>query len=48
MAYIEGEQRSRYTLFRTTLDELIPEDHCFERLRVSLFAPHTDGIFSTE
>jgi transposase len=27
MAYIEGEQRSQHTLFPTTLDELIPEDH---------------------
>src|SRR2546430_9316635 len=27
MAYIEGEQRSQRTLFPTTLDELIPQDH---------------------
>ena len=27
MAYIEGEQRSQHTLFPTTLDELIPQDH---------------------
>src|SRR5215472_15107822 len=27
MAYIEGEQRGQQTLFPTTLDELIPEDH---------------------
>jgi len=27
MAYIEGEQRGQHTLFPTTLDELIPEDH---------------------
>jgi hypothetical protein len=27
MAYIEGEQRSQHSLFPTTLDELISEDH---------------------
>jgi transposase len=27
MAYIEGEHRCQHTLFPTTLDELIPEDH---------------------
>src|SRR5262245_17291017 len=27
MAYIEGEQRGQHTLFPTTLDELIPQDH---------------------
>lgn len=27
MAYIEGEQRSQHSLFPTTLDELIPQDH---------------------
>ncbi len=27
MAYIEGEQRRQHTLFPTTLDELIPQDH---------------------
>jgi hypothetical protein len=27
MAYIEGEQRAQHTLFPTTLDELIPQDH---------------------
>jgi transposase len=27
MAYIEGEPRSQHTLFPTTLDELIPQDH---------------------
>ena len=27
MAYIEGEQRRQHTLFPTTLDELISEDH---------------------
>src|SRR5437588_8607833 len=27
MAYIEGEQRNQHTLFPTTLDELISEDH---------------------
>lgn len=27
MAYIEGEQRGQHTLFPTTLDELISEDH---------------------
>src|SRR5215472_14356512 len=27
MAYIEGEHRSQHTLFPTTLDDLIPEDH---------------------
>src|SRR5215471_8685722 len=27
MAYIEGEHRSQHTLFPTTLDELIPQDH---------------------
>jgi len=27
VAYIEGEQRGQHTLFPTTLDELIPEDH---------------------
>jgi transposase len=27
MAYIQGEQRCQHTLFPTTLDELIPEDH---------------------
>jgi transposase len=27
MAYIEGKQRSQHTLFPTTLDELIPQDH---------------------
>jgi hypothetical protein len=27
MAYIEGEQRTQHTLFPTTLDELIPQDH---------------------
>jgi transposase len=27
MAYVEGEARSQHTLFPTTLDELIPEDH---------------------
>src|SRR2546422_6888555 len=29
MAYIEGEQRSQRTLFPTTLDELIPQDHVY-------------------
>src|SRR6266550_9116584 len=27
MAYVEGEARGQHTLFPTTLDELIPEDH---------------------
>src|SRR5207245_10422732 len=27
MAYVEGEARGQQTLFPTTLDELIPEDH---------------------
>jgi transposase len=27
MAYIEGEHRDQHTLFPTTLDELIPQDH---------------------
>ena len=27
MAYIEGGQRGQHTLFPTTLDELIPQDH---------------------
>ena len=27
MAYIEGKQRGQHTLFPTTLDELIPQDH---------------------
>jgi transposase len=27
MAYIKGEDRDQHTLFATTLDELIPEDH---------------------
>jgi transposase len=27
MAYIQGEPRSQHTLFPTTLDELIPQDH---------------------
>src|SRR3974377_751717 len=27
MAYIEGEQRGQHTLFPTTLDDLIPQDH---------------------
>lgn len=27
MAYIQGEQRNQHTLFPTTLDDLIPEDH---------------------
>ena len=27
MTYIAGEQRGQHTLFPTTLDELIPEDH---------------------
>ena len=27
MAYIEGEHRRQHTLFPTTLDELIPQDH---------------------
>jgi transposase len=27
MAYIEGEERGQHTLFPTTLDELIPQDH---------------------
>jgi hypothetical protein len=27
MAHIEGEHRSQHTLFPTTLDELIPQDH---------------------
>src|SRR5258705_3978946 len=27
MAYIEGEHRSQHTLFPTTVDELMPQDH---------------------
>jgi hypothetical protein len=35
MAYIEGEQRSQHTLFLTTLDEVIPQDHVCRVIRSS-------------